>query len=93
MEKVSTAVTMPSGNISQQKLTIGLDLGDRYSAGETACPMKKQKNRLDSDRPSHGRRFHSNFDLFRLLSHRKPLELIEDDRNRQRSSSDFGVTW
>src|SRR4029077_12588099 len=29
MKKVSTAATMPSRNISQQKLTIGLDLGDR----------------------------------------------------------------
>jgi transposase len=31
MKKVSTTVTMQSGNISQQKLTIGLDLGDRNS--------------------------------------------------------------
>jgi hypothetical protein len=31
MKKVSTAATMPSRNISQQKLTIGLDLGDRNS--------------------------------------------------------------
>ena len=31
MKKVSTAVTMQSRNISQQKLTIGLDLGDRNS--------------------------------------------------------------
>ena len=31
MKKVSTAVTMPSRNISQQKLTIGVDLGDRNS--------------------------------------------------------------
>ena len=31
MKKVSTAVTMQSRNISQQKLTIGLDLGDRSS--------------------------------------------------------------
>src|SRR6185437_4246974 len=31
MKKVSTAVGEPSGNISQQKLTIGLDLGDRNS--------------------------------------------------------------
>ena len=29
MKKVSTAVTMQSRNISRQKLTIGLDLGDR----------------------------------------------------------------
>jgi hypothetical protein len=29
MKKGSTAATMPSRNISQQKLTIGLDLGDR----------------------------------------------------------------
>jgi transposase len=31
MKKVSTAVTMQSRNILQQKLTIGLDLGDRNS--------------------------------------------------------------
>lgn len=31
MKKVSTAVAKQSGNISQQKLTIGLDLGDRNS--------------------------------------------------------------
>jgi hypothetical protein len=28
------------------------------SAGEKPCPTKKQKNPLDSDRPSHGRRLH-----------------------------------
>jgi hypothetical protein len=31
MKKVSTAATMQSRNILQQKLTIGLDLGDRNS--------------------------------------------------------------
>jgi transposase len=31
MKKVSTAATKQSRNISQQKLTIGLDLGDRNS--------------------------------------------------------------
>jgi transposase len=31
MKKTSTAASMQSGNISQQKLTIGLDLGDRNS--------------------------------------------------------------
>src|SRR4029077_8801811 len=31
MKKVSTAVAKQSRNISQQKLTIGLDLGDRSS--------------------------------------------------------------
>jgi len=31
MKKLSTAVAKQSGNISQQKLTIGLDLGDRNS--------------------------------------------------------------
>ena len=31
MKKVSTAATEQSRNISQQKLTIGLDLGDRNS--------------------------------------------------------------
>jgi transposase len=31
MKKVSTAVAQPSRNFSQQKLTIGLDLGDRNS--------------------------------------------------------------
>jgi hypothetical protein len=33
------------------------DSGD--SAGEKPCPTKKQKNPLDSERPSHGRRFHA----------------------------------
>jgi predicted NBD/HSP70 family sugar kinase len=31
MKKVSTVATKPSRNISQQTLTIGLDLGDRNS--------------------------------------------------------------
>jgi len=31
MKKISTAATKPSRNFSQQKLTIGLDLGDRSS--------------------------------------------------------------
>ena len=31
MKKVSTAATKQSSNFSQQKLTIGLDLGDRNS--------------------------------------------------------------
>ena len=31
MKKVSTVAAKPSRNISQQKLTIGLDLGDRNS--------------------------------------------------------------
>jgi len=31
MKKVSTAAAQQSRNISQQKLTIGLDLGDRNS--------------------------------------------------------------
>ena len=31
MKKVSTAVAKQSRNISQQRLTIGLDLGDRNS--------------------------------------------------------------
>ena len=31
MKKVSTVAAKPSKNISQQKLTIGLDLGDRNS--------------------------------------------------------------
>src|SRR5208337_772455 len=30
-----------------------------HSAGEKSCSMKPDKNRLDSDRPSHGRRFRS----------------------------------
>jgi len=34
----------------------GGDSGD--SAGEKPCPTKKQKNSLDSDRPSHGRPLH-----------------------------------
>ena len=31
MKKVSTGTAQPSRNISQQKLTIGLDLGERNS--------------------------------------------------------------
>jgi hypothetical protein len=31
MKKVSTVAAKPSRNISQQKLTIGLDVGDRNS--------------------------------------------------------------
>ena len=31
MKRVSTVVAKQSGNISQQKLTVGLDLGDRNS--------------------------------------------------------------
>jgi transposase len=31
MKKVSTAATKQSKNVSEQKLTIGLDLGDRSS--------------------------------------------------------------
>jgi hypothetical protein len=34
------------------------------SAGEKPCPTKNKSNPLDSDRPSHGRRLHSNFDCF-----------------------------
>src|SRR5208337_753578 len=30
-----------------------------HSAGEKSCSMKPDKNRLDSDRPSRGRRLHS----------------------------------
>ena len=30
MKKVSTAAAKASGNISQQTLTVGLDLGDRF---------------------------------------------------------------
>jgi transposase len=111
MKKVSTVTAMQGRNISQQRLTIGLDLGDRNSwycvvdeAGQIQLEQRvrtraqalqevfggmprsrialeigthspwisrllplgwkkalsqKTKNSLDSDRPSHGRRFHS----------------------------------
>ena len=34
-----------------------------------ACPTKREKNLLDSDRPSHGRPFHSSFNFFRSSSY------------------------
>ena len=40
MKKVSTAVTKPSRNISQPKLTIGLDLGDRPAFSWKAVTLK-----------------------------------------------------
>jgi transposase len=47
MKKVSTAVAQQSRNFSQQKLTMGLDLGDRWSwycvldeAGEMVLEQK-----------------------------------------------------
>ena len=46
-------VTLARG--AHADVVIGLG-GD--SAGGKPCPTKKQKNPLDSDRPSHGRRFH-----------------------------------
>ena len=88
MKKVSTATTRQSRNISRQRLTIGLDLGDRSSwycalneAGRIQLEQRVRTTakalqevfgamprsrialeigtRLDSDRPSHGRRLHS----------------------------------
>jgi predicted NBD/HSP70 family sugar kinase len=51
MKKVSTAVTMQSRNISQQKLTIGLDLGDRNSwycvLDETGQIQREQRVRTN----------------------------------------------
>src|SRR5208282_129469 len=46
MKKVSTAVMMQSRNISQQKLTIGLDLGDRnswYCAVDEAGQIQREQ--------------------------------------------------
>jgi len=83
MKKVSTVVAKQSRNISRQRLTIGLDLGDRSSwycvldgagpdptgaARAYDCERVARSFRLhaaqsdragDSDRPSHGRRFHA----------------------------------
>ena len=47
MKKVSTAATKQSRNVSEQKLTIGLDLGDRFSCycvlDETGRIVMEQK--------------------------------------------------
>ena len=47
MKKVSTATAKQSRNFSQQKLTIGLDLGDRSSyycmVDESGCMVAEQK--------------------------------------------------
>ena len=60
MKKVSTTATKQSGNFSQQKLTIGLDLGDRSSCycvlDESGRILRKQKESRppprDCKRPS-----------------------------------------
>lgn len=41
MKKVSTAVAKQSRTFSQQKLTMGLDLGDRNSCHNTPNQMKR----------------------------------------------------
>jgi hypothetical protein len=41
------------------------------SAGEKPCPTKKQKNPLDSDRPSHGRRYRNFAPFVRQTGERK----------------------
>jgi len=41
MKKISTVVTRQSKNFREQKLTIGLDLGDRWTW--YACWMKQGK--------------------------------------------------
>jgi hypothetical protein len=47
MKKVSTVAMKPSRKISQQKLTVGLDLGDRFSwycvLDETGRMVMEQK--------------------------------------------------
>ena len=49
MKKVSTAVAEQSRNFSQQKLTIGLDLGDRSS---WYCMLDEAGNLLQEQRVS-----------------------------------------
>jgi hypothetical protein len=51
----STKADLEGGRVGLRGQTY--DSGD--SEGENPCPTKKQKNPLDSDRPSHGRRLHS----------------------------------
>jgi len=50
MKKVSTAVTMQSRNISQQKLTIGLDLenwdGKLENWGQTGRSLNSSRGRI-----------------------------------------------
>jgi hypothetical protein len=55
MKKISTVAAKQSRNISQPKLTATVATRREKKPRLT----KKQKNLLDSDRPSHGRRFHS----------------------------------
>jgi len=49
----------------------------RLGGEKKACPKKKEKNLLDSDRPSHGRPLHSNFDCLRFGSHPVHPSVIE----------------
>src|ERR1039457_5670068 len=53
----------------------GGDSGD--SAGEKPCLIRKQKNPLDSDRPSHGRRLHSSYE--RGCQEKKILPAPQED--------------
>src|ERR1700758_5027947 len=55
---------------------------------ENPCSMKPMKNRLDSDRPSHGRPLHSNFDLFRLTFTSESFDRF----SRRRSYKGFSQT-
>jgi hypothetical protein len=60
MKKISTVAVKQSKNISERKLTIGLDLGDHSSwyclLDEVGEVMQEQRlTTIDSDRPSHGR--------------------------------------
>jgi hypothetical protein len=51
MEKVSTVAAVQSRNISQQKLTIGLDLGDRnswYCVDEAGQIQLEQRGRTNA---------------------------------------------
>src|ERR1700719_3654825 len=59
MKKVSTAAAKQSRNISQQKLTIGLDLGDRNSW----CCVVDESGQIQPEQASSP--LHSNFEFFR----------------------------
>jgi hypothetical protein len=56
--------------------------------GRKTCPTNKQQNPLDSDRPSHGRRYH-NFALF--LRQRRSAQPSVPGRNISVCSSGFGA--
>jgi len=63
MKKVSTAAAKQSRNISQQKLTIGLDLGDRNSL---CCVVDESGQIQPEQRVRLYTQISSSFDLMNL---------------------------